>query len=142
MSTFDDPHYSPRLKAAMEEIKTILNKYDIAGVVALHTPEIISGVKGSPGAGEYLLKLNPSYSSAEFVNNGEGVVIKGKAEHYGGDKDKCDQVMRDTLNMFAVLAPMVGKLAMNLMDLDEIATKTYDAEHGPSTDTPHQVPLN
>lgn len=137
-----EPAYSPKLKAVMAEIKAILDKHDVAGVVAIHTPEIIAGVQGSPGAGEYLLKINPSYSCVEFVNNGNGVVIKGKAEHYGGDRVRRDRVMRDTLNMFSVLASMVGELAMNLMDLDELATKAYDAEHGPSTDTPHQSSLN
>lgn len=30
--------YSPKLKVAMDEVKDVLKKYDIAGFVVLHTP--------------------------------------------------------------------------------------------------------
>lgn len=46
--------YSPKLKKAAEEIKQILQKYDIAANVILHTS----------GHSEYLLHITPTYSCA------------------------------------------------------------------------------
>jgi len=68
--------YSPKLKVAMEEIKAILAKNDIAGMVLLHTP----------GHGEYFIKVDPTYSCA-FIEN-EKLRIRSKLAEYGGDRKK------------------------------------------------------
>jgi hypothetical protein len=54
--------YSPKLRTAMEEIKAVIKKHDIAGVVVLHTP----------GYGEHFIKIDPSYSCAKIVTNLKG----------------------------------------------------------------------
>lgn len=51
--------YSPKLKIAMDEIKQVLKKHDIAGFVVLHTP----------GFTEYLNRVDPSYSSTFMDEN-------------------------------------------------------------------------
>lgn len=70
-------NYSPKLRKAMEEIKDVLKKHDIAGFIAIHTP----------GHVEYSHNLMPSYSACNIDNTTGIVVIKGKLEHYLGDKN-------------------------------------------------------
>lgn len=134
--------HSPKLKVAADEIRAILRKHDIAGFVFLHTPNIIEGVRGSEGAGEYMVCLNPSYSALEFMPDGSGVNIKGKLIHYGGDREKRDQQLRDTINMLRVLCEMAGPIVVNFMDVSEQAERVWDAEHGPSTHTPGNPQAN
>lgn len=50
----------PKLKAAMEEIKVILHKHDIAGMVFLQSPQ----------NGEFLYHLNPSWSCVTLEDSG------------------------------------------------------------------------
>lgn len=139
----DEPAYSPKLKAAMEEIKAILRKHDIAGVVALHTPEIISGVDGASGAGEYLLQLTPTYSAVEWTPDRSGFIIKGnKFKHYGGDAKIRDKKLRDTLNMLRVLTDLLGPSVLRLIDINEHTDRVWNAQHPGGEHTPHQAPLN
>ena len=86
--------FSPKLKKAMADIKAILDEHDIAGMVFLHTP----------GHGEYMIKINPSYSCAS-IDRGQ-LRVKCKAEDFGGDKQKQHQVMKDTCNLLSVLSDM------------------------------------
>jgi len=139
-----DPTYSPKLKAAMEEIKAILKKHDIAAFVALHTPEIIEGVQGSDGAVEFLQYLTPSYSAFEIMQNPLGYRIKGNSHlHYGGDKKARDRKLRDTLNMLHMLSNTLGQQAMVLMDISEHGDRVWDAQHvGGSGPTSHQSTQN
>jgi hypothetical protein len=55
--------YSPKLKTAMEEIKSILKKHDITGLAVIHTP----------GFSEYLLHVEASYSCMKFDGRRLGV---------------------------------------------------------------------
>lgn len=84
--------YSPKLKKAMEEIKVILNKYDVGASVVLHTP-IFS---------EFLLKVDPSYSCAKFENN--ELRIRSKLEDYNGDKTQQELTLTNTVNMIVHLS--------------------------------------
>lgn len=77
--------YSPKLKKAMEEIKTILKKYDLGAMVVIHTP----------GHSEFVLKVDPSYSCAKFNQTGDGINFKTK----GLPKAKQKELARDTANM-------------------------------------------
>lgn len=58
--------FDPKLKVAMEEIKAVLKKHDIAGVVVLHNND-----GPGHGHGEYAMVLDPSYSCASL---NEGMV--------------------------------------------------------------------
>lgn len=109
--------YSPKLKKAMEEIRQILVKHDIAAFVALHTP----------GNSEYLNHVNPSYSCAK--HEGDTIRIKAKASDYNGDTDKRNKFISDTANMFHCLSEVVAQNALSLtqlsIKLDEITSATH-----------------
>lgn len=100
--------HSPKLRQAMEEIKDVLKKHDIAGLVMLHTP---------PRHSEYLMHIVPSYSCAKFElkENGaiEGVRITAKEAETG--REKRDQMVHDTVNM---LHHFVGHLSKMFMILE------------------------
>jgi hypothetical protein len=117
--------FSPKLKKAMNEIKFILQKHDIAGVVVLHTP----------GHGEELCHLTPTYSCANLHANGE-LRFKAKAADFGGDTKKRDQKITDTSNMMAILSERTGVMALNLMNASDMRDKNIGADHGPGSYTP------
>lgn len=105
--------YSPKLKKAAEEIKEILNRYDIAGVVLLHTP----------GHSEYLLRLDPSYSCANMNEKTGEVRLKATEALYG--KEKRDKMLEDTANMIVCLSDLAKMQAMNLIKLHQLKEKPY-----------------
>src|SRR4051794_32984450 len=97
--------YSPKLKAAAEEIKQVLKKYDIAATCVLHTP----------GAIEYLFRVDPSYSCAKV----EGPLLKLRAklhEDFKGDKKEQINTLTDTADMLAGLGMMNDRFARQLED--------------------------
>ena len=118
--------YSPKLKKAMEEIKEVLDKYDIGGIVCLHTP----------GHHEYLNKLNPKYSALSLKENEAGFLIKGHSKHYFGNKEMRDQKLADTKNMVEHLSIFC---ANEFMMFDEINKKMeatfgkWDSDDGEHT---------
>lgn len=85
-----------KLKKAMEEIKAIIEKYDVAGVVNLH----------APGHGEFYQNLTPSYSVLLPQKDEQGVLIgyrfRSRSEDYEGDKKKQRQGKEDTINMLQI----------------------------------------
>lgn len=106
--------YSPKLKKAMEEIKAILDQYDIAGAVILHTP----------GFTEYLNKIDPSYSCAKM----DGDAFRIKNTHIKDEEEK-KKFTRDTLNMLHCLSEGAGMVALNLITVSEIADSKFDVNH-------------
>ena len=130
--------YSPKLKKAMEEIKSILKKNDIAGIVVLHALEGEATVKKDSvhvhGFTEYLFNINTSYSAASIEN--ERFKVKGKAIHYSSKKER-DIKVAGAVNMLEHLSEWTGKLAMNVMDLsqktNEIVEKIDDDDEGSHT---------
>jgi hypothetical protein len=117
--------YSPKLKMAMEEIKAVLSKHDIAGMIILHTPGFV----------EYLNKINPSYSILK-IKDGEGFAFNAHSKHFGGDKEKRDKAAADTRNMIELFEEFSGK---QFMMYNEIAKKVdekfgkWDHEDGNET---------
>ncbi len=109
--------YSPKLKKAIAEIQHILDKYDIAAFIALHTP----------GNSEYLNHVNPSYSCAK--HEGDTIRIKAKAADYNGDTVIRNKFLSDTTNMFHCLAEVTGKNAVMLMKLSDKLDEITDATH-------------
>lgn len=109
--------YSPKLKKAAEEIKEILKRYDIAGVVALHTP----------GFGEYIMDLSPSYSAVTPVLH--GYRLRAVASDYNGDTVKRDQMITDTANMLNLLAEMLGLTFSNVDEMSIQVDKITEADH-------------
>ena len=115
-------NYSPKLKKAMAEIREILDKHDIAGFVALHTP----------GYGEHMLKIDPSYSAAKYVTipeeeNQIGISVRIKTDEVG--KEKARDLATYTTNMFHVLTEITGPTAMKLIEMSEYMDDHYNSDH-------------
>ncbi len=116
--------YSPKLKKAMQEIVKLLTRYDIGGVIAIHTP----------GFCEYGLHLNTSYSVAKI--KGDEVRIRAKIqEDYNGDVEKWKKDVANTLNMLELLGIVSGKLSLQLMEISDDIGQKVGARHDPDGHT-------
>lgn len=109
----------------MQEIKEVLLRHDIAGVVILHTP----------GHSEELYHLTPGYSCATIEPTG-GIRFKAKLAEFGGDVNKLVKKQADSANMMIHLSQRTGVIALNLMEISEKLDGATGAEHGPGTYTP------
>lgn len=112
--------YSPKLKKAAEDIKKILEEYDINAAVFLHTP----------GFAEYLHKVNASYSCAH-IKQGELIFDRGTRFTR---PEKQRQKIRDTANFLRLAAIHQGRSAQLFMDASDIFDQWSGAVHG---DTEH-----
>lgn len=110
--------YSPKLKIAMDEIKSVLKKHDIAGFVVIHTP----------GFSEYLNEISPSYSCAKI--EATQLRFKVKAAEVGGP-EKAKQIATDTLNMITHFATIGGKNIMMYMDAEKMLKERLGGEDLP-----------
>lgn len=122
--------YSPKLKKAMEQIKSILKEHDIAAFVLLHDER---------GFSEYLNAVSPSYSCA-FVSEPEGIRVRLKQAEVG--KEKAKQLAEGTYNMIAHFADMIGKHAIMYIDAVKMLDEHWDADKFPGNDTGHTTQNN
>lgn len=106
-----------KLKSAMEQIKAILIKNDIAGAVVLHTP----------GAAEYLYKIDPKYSIVRV--EGKEIFYKLDAKHYRGDIEKRNQAAADTANMLSLMADLLQGMAFNTLTASKFIDEKLGAKH-------------
>lgn len=110
-------NYNPKLKMAMEEIKTILAKYEIGAVVALHLP----------GFTEYLLKIDPPYSVAKWEGN--NIRIKSTLENFA-NKEEQGLAINNTVNMLVSFRNHGTVLQDAMKDvLNMVQTKIKFDEH-------------
>lgn len=122
--------YSPKLKKAAEEIKHILQKYDIAGNIVLHTP----------GHSEYLLHITPAYSCAWLEN--DTVRFRAKKEDYNGNVMVRNQKIADTANMLRLLSDTAGNNALALLQVSDQFDDLINANHGDSSHTSNTTQNN
>lgn len=122
--------YSPKLKKAMEEIKTILKRHDIAGMVVLHTP----------GHSEYLNHISPTYSCAK--QEGDMIRFRAKKEDFHNNAELRDQCIADTSNMFSLISEVGSQNILGLLNVSEKFDKIINAEHGDSSHTSHTTQNN
>lgn len=115
--------FSPKLKSAMDDIRKIIERYDIGAAVVLHTP----------GNSEYALFVEPSYSCAKLENR--GVRFKAKAKDFPGGAKERQQKVEDTANLMNLLASTSGNVSLALMDISQNFDKHIGADHG---DTSHR----
>lgn len=108
--------FSPKLKQAKAEIEAILKKYDIGALVVLHTP----------GFGESIWNLTPSYSAIEITPDHRAILLKSNPAHYGGDKDKRNLAVTNTVNMVQIFTDTMGPQILALMDTYEHWSKNID----------------
>ena|ERR1700741_4288635 len=110
--------YSPKLKNAMEEIKQILLKHDIAGTVTIHTP----------GHAEYLNHITPSYSCAKIDELSGKFELKAKKIHFAHEAER-NHKLTSTANMLNLLSDVTARNVINLMNASKITDKFLNAEH-------------
>lgn len=122
--------YSPKLKKAIEEIKQVLHKYDVAANVVLHTP----------GHSEYLLHITPTYSCA-WLENGM-VRFRARKQDYNGNEMIRNQKIADTLNMLRLIADTAGKNALALLEVADQFDKKIGADHEDGGHTDHTTQNN
>lgn len=123
--------YSPKLKKAMEEIKSILKRHDIGGYVILHTP----------GHSEYLHSLFPSYSCIKPV--GDEIRIRARLkEDFNGDKDAMIKKLEDTVNLVSLIATVSGNTSLSMCDLMDRLHKVMDIDETDGGHTSHTTQNN
>lgn len=111
-------NYSPKLRQAMEEIKAVLNKHDIAGVVVLH----------SPGYGEHYMKLDPSYSSVKMVQvegNDVGIKLNVDSKTHPDPKER-KKAVTNSVNMVEILYELTDLKTDNLSDISTAIHKAFE----------------
>lgn len=108
---------SPKLKEAMEEIKEILNKHDIAASVILH----------EVGFSEFLFKIDPSYSCCFFEGN--MLRVKAKAVDYAGGATERNQKIADTSNMLHHLVETGNHVRETMAELSKKIDDLCETEH-------------
>lgn len=107
----------PNLKAAMEEVKVILKKYDCAGVVFLQ----------SENHGEYLYHFSPSWSCVTLSETGE-CRFKCKLADYPS-KEVVHKVQEDSLGMLVAFGDMGRKLMDNMAQIVTLLGKSIQFSH-------------
>ncbi len=117
--------YSPKLKIAIEEIKEILKKHDIAAVVVLSAPDFV----------EYLTRIDPSYSCASFIEG--GIRVRAKKEDFGGNVEIRNQKLRDTANMLHNLSTVGMRNTLELSEVSQQVDKLLGSEHYGGDQTSH-----
>lgn len=111
--------YSPKLKEAMEEVKAILKKHDIAAFVVLHDPR---------GYTEFLNHITPSYSCVK--HHPMGFRIRARLEEdFNGDKAKMEYHLNATSNMLNSISTVASTNILNIMDVSKILDEKIGAIH-------------
>lgn len=118
--------YSPKLKKAMEEIKEILQKHDIAATVTLHTE----------GHAEYLNHITPSYSCAKMDEQTGRFELRARKIHYSNEAERQNKLMA-TANMLSLLSEVTAKNATYLTRASRLVDKILQAEHFDSGHSSH-----
>lgn len=125
--------YSPKLKKAMQQIKDILSKHDIAGIVILYEPQ----------HSEHLIKVDPTWSCAK-LDPVKGILrMKAKKEDYSGKVELRNKAINDTTNM---IVHFTDQLAMRFSDMSGVQQMIEQAvgiiEKGESSESSHQSQNN
>lgn len=112
----------------MQQIKTLLDDNDIAGIVLLHNIETAPVVTNEgvhvQGFTEYLINISPSYSAASI--NNERLKVLAKAVHYPSKTDR-DIKMASTVNMINHLREGSSNLAMTILELNSHITHLVES---------------
>jgi hypothetical protein len=109
--------YDPKLKIAMEEIKAVIKKHDVAAFVVLHRP----------GFSEFLNAIDPTYSCAALENGGVRFHVNSKEMGH----EKARQLQEDTYNMAVHFAKQLCQHAVFYMEFEKMLTKVLDGKKFP-----------
>ncbi len=120
--------YSPKLKMAMEEIKAILGKHDIAGAVILH----------APGFSEFLFSPTPSWSVARLESTGFLRIKTNPAD----PKEVKKKQVEDTLDMISGMAKSSMEITKGCQAMMEMLKDRFRFDDGPGGITGHDQQNN
>src|SRR5687768_16148170 len=108
----------PKLKAAMEEIKSIMAKNDLAGIVIL----------SSADAMEYFLQVEASWSCAKVEKqDANGSFVRVRTTDLSPDQKK--KFAEDTVGMFMGLADVMTRLQSSIGGLLEVIGNHFKEVH-------------
>lgn len=111
----------PKLKAAMEEIKAVLFKYDIAAVAILQ----------SKTHGEWLNEITPSWSCAKMERDEkgrEGIRFKATLQEYGS-KEARNEAIRLTTGMLCGFRDGAIRVQENMEAVAGMVSQKVEIEH-------------
>lgn len=94
---------NPRLKQAIQEIEKLAKRLDIAVFAVVH----------SPGASEYTMQINPSFSCAK-EDDGSIDFNARVQEDFDGDVVRYKKTVEDTYEMLTLLAEGGGRGVVSL----------------------------
>src|SRR3990167_2276574 len=121
--------FDPNLKDAAEEIKKIMQKYDIGGHITLV----------SPTHSEFMYAITPSWSCARFerLPNGEvGIRFTATEKRYGC-KETSRKYQENTAHLLLQIRDLGVQAFQTMENVHEQLKKHIDIEHKPfSTDKP------
>lgn len=122
-----DPGYDPKLKIAMDEIKQILVKHDIAGEIGLV----------SETHSEYCHHIcKPSWSALSFYNIGETIGIRLKVQaKTGGPEER--RKAEATIHMVAQFRDLAVDAFEVYNSIFEMCDVHFDIEVTPRQHRPH-----
>lgn len=123
--------YSPKLKVAMEEIKAVLVKHDVAGFVMLHDPK---------GFIEYLNHISPTYSCA-LMEDGT-IRVRLKAAELPGGMAQAKQMAEDTYNMITLMTDVILMHAKAYVDIQVMLKQKWGGDEFPGSHTSHNQQNN
>ena len=103
----------PILKAAMEEIKPILKKYDCAAIVLLSSSDNM----------EFLYELSPTWSCAKLNSNGE-LRIRAKANEYP-DKSMQKRTVEKTTGIFFGFLDLLEKAKRDMSSVANLLASHF-----------------
>ena len=97
----------PKLKEAMEEVKAILAKHDIAAIVVL----------ASQTHGEHLYHVNPSWSCVKL--EGDALRIKAQRQDFP-DLETQKKCVTESVGMLAVFMDVANIASKNMESMLEV----------------------
>lgn len=106
----------PKLKQAMEEIKSVLKNYDIAGTAILQ----------SQTHGEWLNEISPSWSCAKL--EGEALQVKALAKDYPSIAAR-NEAIEVTVGMLCAFRDGSNKLRENMEAVLAMLSQKFEIEH-------------
>lgn len=122
--------FDPKLKMASDDIKKILEKYDVAGVVILHTPTHT----------EFLMKVDTTYSLAWLDSQRKfkvkepeaptSLLARTDAEEEAWQKQRAEAIFK-TLNMMVNLQIVTTNVMVALMQAQQYIRHFFGIKQPP-----------
>lgn len=116
--------YSPKLKEAMAEIKTVLEKHDIAAYVVLYENHL----------SEFLLKIDPSWGLCRF--EGQGIRFRSKLTEFDGNREAQKNATEVSIGMFRHFADCCHRDGANFERMLDMLAQHFEITHSYGQITP------